>query len=227
MTVKQISVFLENKAGCLAAFTKVLREHQIDMRALSIAETPDFGILRIIVNDTYKAACVLKEAEYIFSITPVLAVEVPDEAGSLYQIVQILGDNKMFNSMLFDNGDSKIIRKLAYSKILTDYLGLRFEDYIDQNRFDIFKEKIKYKTFDYYFQQEAAHPSMFVTNIYFFKDKFIKALVDLLYPSEKELVKQRFQKFFAEQKGGYPLYNGNYFTISYKAFKQYSCSVGV
>lgn len=139
---------------------------------------------------------------------------------SLY-ISMILGDNKMFNSMLFDNGDSKIIRKLAYSKILTDYLGLRFEDYIDQNRLDIFKEKIKYKTFDYYFQQEAAHPSMFVTNIYFFKDKFIKALVDLLYPSEKELVKQRFQKFFAEQKGGYPLYNGNYFTISYKAFKQY------
>ena len=95
VTVKQISVFLENKAGCLAAFTKVLREHNIDMRALSIAETPDFGILRIIVNDTYKAACVLKEAEYIFSITPVLAVEVPDEAGSLYEIVQILGDNKI------------------------------------------------------------------------------------------------------------------------------------
>ena len=95
MTVKQISVFLENKAGCLAAFTKVLREHNIDMRALSIAETPDFGILRVIVNDTYKAACVLKEAEYIFSITPVLAVEVSDEAGSLYQIVQLLGDNKI------------------------------------------------------------------------------------------------------------------------------------
>lgn len=95
VTVKQISVFLENKAGCLAAFTKVLRENNIDMRALSIAETPDFGILRIIVNDTYKAACVLKEAEYIFSITPVLAVEVPDEAGSLYEIVQILGDNKI------------------------------------------------------------------------------------------------------------------------------------
>lgn len=95
MTVKQISVFLENKAGCLAAFTKVLRENNIDMRAMSIAETPDFGILRIIVDDTYKAACVLKEAEYIFSITPVLAVEVTDEAGGLYQIVQILGDSKI------------------------------------------------------------------------------------------------------------------------------------
>ena len=95
MTVKQISVFLENKAGCLAAFTKVLRENNIDMRAMSIAETPDFGILRIIVDDTYKTACVLKEADYIFSITPVLAVEVSDEAGGLYQIVQILGDNKI------------------------------------------------------------------------------------------------------------------------------------
>ena len=62
MTVNQISVFLENRAGCLAAFTKVLQENGIDMRALSIAETPDFGILRIIVNDTYRAACVLKEA---------------------------------------------------------------------------------------------------------------------------------------------------------------------
>lgn len=95
MTVKQISVFLENKAGCLAAFTKVLRENDIDMRAMSIAETPDFGILRIIVADTYKTACVLKEAEYIFSITPVLAVEISDEAGGLYQIVQILGENNI------------------------------------------------------------------------------------------------------------------------------------
>ena len=95
MTVKQISVFLENKAGCLAAFTKVLRENNIDMRAMSIAETPDFGILRIIVDDTYKTACVLKDADYIFSITPVLAVEVSDEAGGLYQIVQILGDSKI------------------------------------------------------------------------------------------------------------------------------------
>ena len=93
MTVNQISVFLENKAGCLAAFTKVLQENGIDMRALSIAETPDFGILRIIVNDTYRAACVLKEAEYIFSITPVLAVEIADETGSLYEIVRLLGDN--------------------------------------------------------------------------------------------------------------------------------------
>lgn len=95
MTVKQISVFLENKPGQLAAFTDVLKENGIDMRALSIAETLDFGILRVIVDDSYKTACVLKEAGYIFQITPVLAVAIPDEAGSLNKILNILGDNSI------------------------------------------------------------------------------------------------------------------------------------
>ena len=93
MTVKQISVFLENKPGRLYELTKVLRENQIDMRALSIAETPDFGILRLIVDDSYKSACVLKDAGYICSITPVLAAEVADEAGGLEKILNILGEN--------------------------------------------------------------------------------------------------------------------------------------
>ncbi len=63
------------------------------MRALSIAETPDFGILRLIVDDSYKTACVLKDAGYICSITPVLAAEVADEAGGLEKILEILGEN--------------------------------------------------------------------------------------------------------------------------------------
>ena len=95
MTVKQISVFLENKPGTLAEFTKVLGQNKIEMRALSIAETPDFGILRIIVDDSYKTACILKEAGYIFSITPVLAVAIPDEPGGLTNIVNTLGEEKV------------------------------------------------------------------------------------------------------------------------------------
>lgn len=91
MTVKQISVFVENKPGQLAEFAALLRKNSIDMRALSIAETQDFGILRIIVNDSYKTACVLKDEGYVFSITPVLAVAVPDQAGSLYEILKVLG----------------------------------------------------------------------------------------------------------------------------------------
>ena len=68
MTVKQISVFLENKPNQLAEFVKVLNENRIDMRAMSVADTKDFGILRVIVDDTYKTACVLKDAGYILSL---------------------------------------------------------------------------------------------------------------------------------------------------------------
>ena len=95
MTVKQISVFVENKPGKLAEVTKILYENGIDMRALSIAETPDFGIMKIIVNDSYKAACVLKEAGYVCSITPVLAVVISDEPGSLCKVLEILGENQI------------------------------------------------------------------------------------------------------------------------------------
>ena len=95
MTVKQISVFLENDAGQLAALTDVLDENGIDMRALSVAETRDFGILRLIVNDSYKTATVLKDAGYICSITPVLAVAIPDEPGGLNKVLRILGENKI------------------------------------------------------------------------------------------------------------------------------------
>lgn len=93
MTVEQISVFVENKAGTLAEVTKEFFDHGIDMRALNIAETTDFGVLRAIVNDTEKAASVLAEAGYIYSVTRVLAVAIPDEAGSLYKILDLLKSN--------------------------------------------------------------------------------------------------------------------------------------
>ncbi len=93
MTVKQISVFLENKPGKLADFTDVLSANGIDMRALSLAEAADFGIARILVDDVYNASTVIKEAGYIFSITKVLAVEMPDEPGALSKIIRLLGDS--------------------------------------------------------------------------------------------------------------------------------------
>ena len=76
--IKQISVFLENKPGSLYAMTGVLAQHQIDMRAFSLAETSDFGIARLIVDDVYKTATVLREAGFINKITPVLGVAIPD-----------------------------------------------------------------------------------------------------------------------------------------------------
>ncbi len=93
MTVNQISVFLENEPGKLSAFTQLLHENNIDIRALSIAEVENFGILRIIVNDVYRTSTVLKNNGYVFKITPVLAVPLKDVAGGLAEVVKVLGDN--------------------------------------------------------------------------------------------------------------------------------------
>ena len=95
MTVKQISVFLENKPGRLVELTDILSAHSIDMRALSLADTKDFGILRIIVDDPDKTALVLRQAECVFSVAPVLAVAIPDEPGSLSHILRILAENQI------------------------------------------------------------------------------------------------------------------------------------
>ena len=92
MAVKQISVFLENQPGRLAIFTDALSENDINLRALSIAEASDFGIVRFIVNDVYSAVTVLRDAGYIVSITDVLALEMPDEPGAMSSLVKVLGD---------------------------------------------------------------------------------------------------------------------------------------
>lgn len=90
MSVKQISVFLENKPGTLMDMTDLLAARKIDMRALSLAEASDFGIVRIIVDDVYAASDALKEAGFIFNITSVLGVCIPDEPGGLHQVLQVL-----------------------------------------------------------------------------------------------------------------------------------------
>ena len=90
MTVKQISVFLENRAGQLCKLTRVLSDHKIDMRALSIADTKDFGVLRRIVDDPDATVEVLRAEGYVVSLTPVLAVEIPDRPGGLDCVLEAL-----------------------------------------------------------------------------------------------------------------------------------------
>jgi hypothetical protein len=90
MKVEQISVFLENKPGTLVHATRVLKENNINIRTLSMAETADFGILRLIVNDVEKANKVLKESGFRVSKTPVVAVEVPDKPGGLHSIMEVV-----------------------------------------------------------------------------------------------------------------------------------------
>ena len=90
MTIHQISVFLENRAGQLADITAVLAENGINLRAIHIAETSDYGVLRIIVDRPQQAAAILLEHGFILSMTPVLAVVVPDVPGSLSKVLAVL-----------------------------------------------------------------------------------------------------------------------------------------
>lgn len=90
MKVEQISIFIENKSGRLAEITRILGEAGINIRALSLADTSDFGILRLIVNDGATATTVLKEAGFTVNRTEVVAVEVPDRPGGLSAILQAL-----------------------------------------------------------------------------------------------------------------------------------------
>ena len=90
MSVKQISVFMENKPGAMNGMTEILAQNNIDMRALSLAETMDFGIVRIIVDNVYAATTVLKDAGYVHSVTPVLGVAIPDTPGGLNKVLKIL-----------------------------------------------------------------------------------------------------------------------------------------
>ena len=90
MAINQITVFLENRAGKLLEVTKILSECKVDLRAINIAETADYGLLRIIAADTDLAEKVLKENGLICTKTPVIAVAVPDKPGGLNDMLEIL-----------------------------------------------------------------------------------------------------------------------------------------
>jgi len=93
MKVEQISIFLENKPGALESVTQLLKDADINIRSLSLADTSDFGILRLIVNDTNKALRVLNDNGLRVSRTNVVAVEVPDRPGGLHSILAVLAQH--------------------------------------------------------------------------------------------------------------------------------------
>ena len=90
--MKQISIFIENETGKLAQVTSLLAEKKINLRALSIADTHDYGILRIIVDDTSYAIKVLHDEGYLTKITEVIAIKIDDTPGSLARIIKALSD---------------------------------------------------------------------------------------------------------------------------------------
>lgn len=92
MRVEQIAVFLENKSGRLAEITSILAENDINIRALSVADTADFGILRLIVDKVEEAKTVLKANGFTVGKTTVIAVEVPDRTGGLASVLKVVND---------------------------------------------------------------------------------------------------------------------------------------
>jgi len=101
MTIKQVSVFLENKAGRINNVTKVLAENDINMHAFSMAETTEFGILRLIVSDVEKAVEALRGANFAVMLTDVVCISCPDVAGSLAGILDQLAEEEIFIEYMY------------------------------------------------------------------------------------------------------------------------------
>ena len=95
MSIHQISVFLENRTGQLAEITRLLAQSNVDIRAISIAETADYGVARMIVDDSRKASEILLAHGDILSMTPVWAVEVPDRPAGLAQLLAVLAESNV------------------------------------------------------------------------------------------------------------------------------------
>lgn len=93
MFLLQLSIFIENRKGRLAEITDIIAKHGINIRALSIADTTNFGILRIIVDEPYKVESMLRENQMTVSVTTVIGIAAPDKPGGLAAVLSLLSDN--------------------------------------------------------------------------------------------------------------------------------------
>lgn len=116
MIIKQLSVFLENKSGRLSDVTEAFSKNGINILALSVADTSEYGILRLIVGDPQKAYNLLKNLGFSVSLTDVICLMIPNESGSLYRAVKVLaGDNVGIEYMYAYamNGNASVIMKVS------------------------------------------------------------------------------------------------------------------
>ena len=130
MNIHQISVFLENRTGQLAEITHLLAQNHIDIRALSIAETADYGLARMIVDDAHKASAVLLQHGDILSMTPVWAVEVPDSPGGLADLLNVLAGEHidveyMYSLFTHKEGHAYMVMRISNEPKFLGALGDR------------------------------------------------------------------------------------------------------
>ncbi|MBR4099679.1 MAG: acetolactate synthase [Clostridia bacterium] len=127
MAINQITVFLENKAGALLNVTKILSDNKVDLRAINIAETADYGLLRMITADNALAEKVLKAESLIFTETPVLAIAIDDKPGALSEVLEILANESidvhyMYSIFGHQNGKAYMIMQVEDAEKATDIL---------------------------------------------------------------------------------------------------------
>lgn len=129
MSLKQLSIFLENRTGQLAEITSVLAQNNIDLRALHISETADYGVLRLIASEWERAQEILKGSQILVSTSDVISVSVPDKPGGLSSLLSVLADEDIDVSYMYSvfgktNGGANMVFKVAdvekVEKILTD-----------------------------------------------------------------------------------------------------------
>jgi hypothetical protein len=132
MLIKQLSVFVENKQGRLSAILDILRANSIDIRALSVADTRDFGILRLIVDNPEKAYDELRKADCLVSLTSVIAVGIADHPGGLASAMDVLSSSGRSVEYMYafisktDNSASVILRVADNEKAI-EALGKDFK----------------------------------------------------------------------------------------------------
>ena len=95
MSVKQVSIFLENKPGSMVELSDTLAKANVDLRALTLPEAGDYGIARIIVDDVYKAATALKDSGFVYSLSEVIVLAMEDRPGMLHEAVKLLSENNV------------------------------------------------------------------------------------------------------------------------------------
>lgn len=131
--VKQLSIFVQNESGKLFEIASTLSDADINIRALNIADTPDFGILRMLVSDVEKAVSVLAAKGYVAKATPVTVAAIPDEVGGLAKVLKVMSDGKidleyMYSYlgrsqsrayMIFRSGDEETLGKLLRDNGIT------------------------------------------------------------------------------------------------------------
>ena len=117
MHTRQISVFLENRKGRLAEMTQLLAENKINIRALSLADMTDLGVLRLIVNDPERCLSVLKANDFAAQATDVVAVELPDRLGAIHNILEILNANGLNVEYMYASMGKKVDTGVVIFKV--------------------------------------------------------------------------------------------------------------